>query len=72
MQLTTLATNVKKSMGGNAAVMATRFAKEGIGEVLLGAQLSNSLQSILSSDITVTGPLVEQDDVNNDFDSLNY
>jgi ADP-dependent glucokinase len=52
-----------KAMGGNAPIMALRFAKEGIGEVLLGAQMSSSLKKQLPSDIVVSGPILNSDDI---------
>lgn len=43
--------------------MASRFAKEGIGEVLLAAQMSAQLQSQLPSDIVLSGRHLKQDDI---------
>ena len=43
--------------------MATRFAREGIGEVLLAAQMSAQLQSELPSDVVLSGPHLKQDDI---------
>lgn len=49
-------------IGGNAPVMARRFAKEGCN-VLLGAQMSEELQKQLPVDVKVSGPTVDKDDV---------
>ena len=43
--------------------MASRFAKEGIGEVLLAAQMSAQLKSQLPADIVLSGPHLKQDDI---------
>ncbi|KAH9380610.1 hypothetical protein HPB48_020023 [Haemaphysalis longicornis] len=49
-------------MGGNAPLMARRFALEGC-EVLLGAHMSAKLRSELPPGITVAGPEVAHDEV---------
>jgi ADP-dependent glucokinase len=62
LKLANEAEDVRKALGGNAAVMACRFAKEGIAQVLLGSQMSNELKKLIPSDVTVSGPVVDQDD----------
>ncbi|XP_023223115.1 ADP-dependent glucokinase-like [Centruroides sculpturatus] len=54
--------NSKWTVGGNAPIMALRFAKEGC-DVLLGAQLSLELKKILPSNMIFSGPLIEKDDI---------
>lgn len=49
-------------IGGNAPLMARRFAFEGC-EVLLGAHMSQKLRAELPESITVAGPEVTDDDV---------
>lgn len=56
------APSARYHIGGNAPVMAERFAKEGF-QVLLGAQLSKSLASQFSEQITISGPFVKEDDI---------
>ncbi|RWS00636.1 ADP-dependent glucokinase-like protein, partial [Dinothrombium tinctorium] len=55
--------NIKRSIGGNAPIMAVRFAKEGITNVLLGSQMSETLKQFLPSDIRVAGPSTTSDEV---------
>ncbi|XP_072558904.1 ADP-dependent glucokinase-like isoform X2 [Paramormyrops kingsleyae] len=50
------------SLGGNAAVMASRMALEGC-EVLLGADFSPELTDVLPQQITVVGNVVEEPDI---------
>ncbi|GFU20327.1 ADP-dependent glucokinase [Nephila pilipes] len=49
-------------IGGNAPVMAKRFAKEGC-RVLLGAQMSKSLENQFPNSIQISGPIVSENDV---------
>lgn len=63
VELTNMAQNSMRTIGGNAPIMATRFAKEGIGEILLGAQISPSLAKQLPSDVVVSGPQLNSDDM---------
>ncbi|CAG2181303.1 unnamed protein product, partial [Oppiella nova] len=42
--------------------MASRFAKEGIGEVLLAAQMSPQLQKLLPSDVMLSTPHLTKDE----------
>ncbi|GIY85870.1 ADP-dependent glucokinase [Caerostris extrusa] len=56
------ASSARYIIGGNAPVMAKRFVKEGC-QVLLGAQMSKSLQSQFPSSIKISGPIVVADDV---------
>ncbi|CAG2113198.1 unnamed protein product, partial [Medioppia subpectinata] len=55
--------HTKRTIGGNAPIMASRFAKEGIGEVLLAAQMSAQLQSQLPSDVVLSCPHLPSDDI---------
>ncbi|XP_015918354.1 ADP-dependent glucokinase [Parasteatoda tepidariorum] len=50
-------------IGGNAPVMAKRFSKEGWKNILLGAQVSQSLQKEFPPGIQISGPIVEEDDI---------
>lgn len=56
------ASSSRYTIGGNAPVMANRFAKEGCN-VLLGAQMSKSLQSQFPDEVQISGPIVERDDI---------
>lgn len=47
--------NFKETIGGNAPVMASRFAKEGIRNVLLGSRDSEYLKRHLPQGIIITG-----------------
>lgn len=49
-------------IGGNAPLMARRFALEGC-EVLLGAHMSEKLRNQLPPGITVTGPVTPKDEI---------
>ncbi|CAN7993085.1 unnamed protein product [Ixodes pacificus] len=49
-------------VGGNAPLMANRFAREGC-EVLLGAHMSQKLRKELPEGVTVAGPLTDHDEV---------
>ena len=49
-------------LGGNAPVMAARFAKEG-ADVLLGAKLSPSLEDWIPPSVQVAGGKVDVDDI---------
>lgn len=49
-------------IGGNAPVMAKRFVKEGC-QVLLGAQMSKSLENQFPNSIRISGPIVSEDDI---------
>ncbi|XP_064489593.1 ADP-dependent glucokinase-like [Ornithodoros turicata] len=49
-------------IGGNAPLMARRFALEGC-EVLLGAHMSDKLRSQLPPGVSVTGPITSRDEV---------
>ena len=51
-----------KHIGGNAPLMSERFAKEGIKNVLLGAQVSTQFASRLPKQIEISGPFIEYDD----------
>lgn len=53
---------VRIELGGNAPVMANRFAREG-AEVLLAAQSSPDFKKVLSSGIKMAGNAVPQSDV---------
>ncbi|XP_053201579.1 ADP-dependent glucokinase-like [Panonychus citri] len=55
--------DILKSIGGNAPIMASRLAKEGIKNILLGAHMSPQLSKYLTSSITIAGPSTETDDV---------
>lgn len=55
--------DITRSVGGNAPIMASRLIKEGIKNILLGAQMSPKLRKYLASDITIAGPQTETDDV---------
>ncbi|XP_055952517.1 ADP-dependent glucokinase-like [Argiope bruennichi] len=50
-------------IGGNAPVMAKRFVKEGVEQVLLGAQMSRSLETQFPKNIKISGPFVDEDDI---------
>ncbi|KAG8034898.1 hypothetical protein G9C98_007974 [Cotesia typhae] len=50
------------SIGGNAPVMAMRFAKEGC-DVLLAAKMTDSLRLMIPDDIKVVGGEVDRDDI---------
>ncbi|XP_012258006.2 ADP-dependent glucokinase [Athalia rosae] len=50
------------NIGGNAPVMAFRFAKEGC-DVLLAAKMTKSLRQLIPSNIRVAGGDVQQDDI---------
>ena len=54
---------ILKSIGGNAPIMASRFVKEGVKNILLGAQMSPQLRQLLSSSILISGPQTNIDDV---------
>ncbi|KAI8480211.1 hypothetical protein Bbelb_420660 [Branchiostoma belcheri] len=54
--------NARFELGGNAPVMANRFAAEGCN-VLLGAHLSSNLKEVMREGITVTGEEIEEDDI---------
>ncbi|UYV78397.1 hypothetical protein LAZ67_16001179 [Cordylochernes scorpioides] len=56
------APGVRWELGGNAAVMASRFAKEG-WQPLLGSQVSPQLQSMVPPRVHLSGPQVARDDV---------
>jgi len=47
----TLLSKCRVSIGGNAPVMAQRFVSEGVGQVMLGANMSPDLRSELDSRI---------------------
>lgn len=47
------AQSAREILGGNAAVMATRFFKEGIGQILLGSRKSPALEKFLPPDIEI-------------------
>jgi len=53
----------RKAIGGNAAVMARRFVLEGLDQVILGTQLSKFTSDQYNQKLTITGPMVDQDDV---------
>ncbi|XP_054153267.1 ADP-dependent glucokinase-like [Oppia nitens] len=55
--------HTKRMIGGNAPIMATRFAKEGVGHVLLAAQVSTQLESQLPTDIVLSAPHLPKDDI---------
>lgn len=42
--------------------MSERFSKEGIGNLLLGAQMSRQFASQLPANIAISGPVIEKDD----------
>ncbi|KAK8759077.1 hypothetical protein V5799_003289 [Amblyomma americanum] len=56
------ANSAEYHIGGNAPLMARRFALEGC-EVLLGAHMSQKLRAELPEGITVAGPEVADDDI---------
>lgn len=53
----------RKSIGGNAAVMAKRFILEGLEKVILGTQHSKLTTNEFHDKLLVSGPIVDQDDV---------
>lgn len=53
----------RKAIGGNAAVMANRFILEGLDKVILGTQHSKSTLEHYNEKMTISGPLVDVDDV---------
>ncbi|KPM06609.1 ADP-dependent glucokinase-like protein, partial [Sarcoptes scabiei] len=52
----------KKAIGGNAALMSLRFSREGIQDILLGAQMSPELHKNFPKNIKISGPIIENDD----------
>ncbi|XP_043467599.1 ADP-dependent glucokinase [Leptopilina heterotoma] len=50
------------TIGGNAAVMALRFLKEGC-DVILAAKMTKSLQQMMPQSIKIVGGEVERDDI---------
>lgn len=50
------------TIGGNAPVMALRFAREGC-DVLLAAKMTESLEQMIPSNIKVVGGDVSRDDI---------
>lgn len=50
------------TIGGNAAVMALRFAREGC-DVMLGAKLTKSLHQMIPQIINIVGGEVKRDDI---------
>ena len=52
----------RKSIGGNAPLMAKRFAKEGIKNILLGSQVSAQFASYLPRHVQISGPMIEEED----------
>ncbi|XP_013406311.1 ADP-dependent glucokinase [Lingula anatina] len=50
------------AVGGNAPVMAQRFAKEGC-EVMLGAKVSPHLAGLLGSNIKIAGDTIDDEDI---------
>ncbi|XP_076321887.1 ADP-dependent glucokinase [Tachypleus tridentatus] len=62
LQLASRASDVHWAIGGNAPVMASRFAKEGC-DVLLGAQMTKELKQFLPDEVIISGPLTEEDDI---------
>ncbi|OQR72976.1 ADP-dependent glucokinase-like [Tropilaelaps mercedesae] len=55
------AADARFHLGGNASLMAARFAKEG-AQVLLGAHMSGELRQQMPDGVVVTGPQVDEDD----------
>ena len=51
----------RSTLGGNAPLMASRFASEG-AQVLLGSHMSADLKESLPEGVTVAGPEVDEDD----------
>ncbi|XP_003739255.1 ADP-dependent glucokinase [Galendromus occidentalis] len=51
----------RSTLGGNAALLATRFALEG-AQVLLGSHMSADLKESLPEGVTVAGPEIDEDD----------
>lgn len=62
MEVVKKSKNTRWEIGGNAPIMALRFAKEGC-DVLLGAQMTNSLKSVLPGEIISSGPVIQHDDI---------
>lgn len=50
------------TIGGNAAIMALRFAREGC-DVTLAAKLTRSLQQMIPQVINIVGGEVKRDDI---------
>ncbi|CAL1292976.1 unnamed protein product [Larinioides sclopetarius] len=63
VRLAEKAPSARYIIGGNAPVMAKRFVKEGVEQVLLGAQMSRSLETQFPKNIKISGPFVDEDDV---------
>ena len=53
---------VRTALGGNAPVMANRFALEG-AHVLLAAKMSKNFQQTIHENIQVIGDVIEKDDI---------
>lgn len=62
VQLAQSAESAEFHIGGNAPLMANRFAQEGC-EVLLGAHMSPKLRRELPDSVKVAGPMVDHDEV---------
>ena len=54
--------DVRVALGGNAPVMANRFAIEG-ANVLLAAKMTKKFQQTIHENIQVVGDLIESDDI---------
>lgn len=53
----------RKSIGGNAAVMAKRIITEGVDRVFLGTQYSKLSKNEFDHRLVISGPTVDHDDV---------